>query len=82
MELVQTPIQPDLLAGSKDIVEGIESGHIVGLAVVVQLRGGKFFVDVMGRMSKQPHSARGWVLALDDYLRDLAGQRNHRSTTT
>jgi hypothetical protein len=81
MELVSTPIQHDLLAGCQDLVEGVASGHIIGLGVVVQLRGGKFFVDAIGRITKQPHSARGWTMALVDHFGRIAEERNHHGTT-
>jgi hypothetical protein len=81
MELVHTPIQQDLLAACADLTEGVKAGHIIGLGVVVQLRGGKFFVDALGRMTKQPHSARGWLLSLDDCLRKMGDERREHGTT-
>ena len=81
MQLVPTLVPPDLLAAANDIVTGVESGNIIGLGVVVQLRGGMFFVDVLGRMTRDPHSARGWVQSLDDCLRVIGDERRGRKTT-
>jgi hypothetical protein len=81
VQLVSTPIPPDLENAGQQLSEGIGSGEIIGLGVIVQLRGGKFFVDVFGRMVKEPHNARGWVRSLDDCLREI-GQARKGSTTT
>lgn len=82
MHLVQSAVHPGLLAAAQDIMEGVASGDIIGLGVVVQLRGGKFFVDALGRMVREPHNARGWVASLDDHLRRIADERNSFHTTT
>jgi hypothetical protein len=81
MHLVPTPVQPDLLRAAEDIREGVTTGEIIGLGVIVQLRGGRFFVDVFGRMLREPHSARGWVLSLDDCLREIAQRKKDTNTT-
>jgi hypothetical protein len=81
MQLVPTPIQHDLLAATADLIEGVKSGHIVGLAVVVELRGGNFFVDALGRITRRPWCARGWLKSLDDLLYEIGEQRRGRSTT-
>ncbi len=81
MQLIHTPIQPDLEHAVQDIAEGVAGGAIIGLGVVVQLRGGKFFVDVFGRMVKEPHNARGWVASLDDCLREIGHGRKDAATT-
>lgn len=80
MHLVPNHHSPDLVEASKEIANGVESGDIIGLGVVVQLRGGKFFVDVLGRMIREPYSARGWLLALDDRLREIGEERRERPT--
>jgi hypothetical protein len=74
VKLVPTPIPPDLMHAAVEIAEGVEKGAIIGMGVVVQLRGGKFYVDVLGRMTRDPHNARGWLRSLDDCLRTL-GER-------
>lgn len=81
MQLVPTPIPPDLNQAAVDLSDGVKSGEIVGLGVIVQLRGGNFFVDVFGRMVRQPWDARGWLRSLDDCLRELGEERRHRDTT-
>lgn len=81
MQLVTTPIPPDLAQACADISQGVKDGQIVGLGVIVQLRGGHFFVDVFGRMVKQPWDARGWLRSLDDCLRDIGEERRARGTT-
>jgi hypothetical protein len=32
-------------------------------------------------MTKQPHSARGWLLSLDDCLRKIGDERREHGTT-
>lgn len=81
MQLVSTPIQPDLAQAAADLAEGIQSGEVIGLGVIVQLRGGRFFVDVFGRMVREPHSARGWLLSLDDCLREIGERKKNTDTT-
>jgi len=81
MQLVPAPIPADLEQASRDIADGVQSGDIVGLGVVVQLRDGNFFVDVLGRMTRRPWDARGWLLSLDDYLREIGDRRRHTPST-
>lgn len=81
MQLVPTPIPPDLRAAGNDIAEGIASGDITGLGVVVILRGGRFFVDAFGTVARNPHASRGFVAELSDCLHEI-GQRKKNTNTT
>jgi hypothetical protein len=79
--LIHSPVAPDLSAAGADIKQGIDAGRIKGIAVVVDLGRGRFFVDVFGTLVRDPHTARGWVASLDDCLRDLAHRHNESATT-
>lgn len=81
MQLIHTPIQPDLRQAALDLQEGIESGQITGLGVVVVMRGRRFFVDCFGSLVREPHAARGYVAALDDCLREIGHKRKDTNTT-
>lgn len=81
MQLVPTPISPDLKTAGADIQQGIESGEIVGLGVVVIVKGGRFFVDAFGSMVRNPYASRGFVAELSDCLHEI-GQRKKSVNTT
>lgn len=81
MQLIPTPIQPDLQAAGEDIHSIIKSGQAVGLGVVVVLRGGHYFVDAFGSMVRNPGPARGFVLDLLDCLGEIGKQRKNSNTT-
>lgn len=74
-QLVPTPVPQDMLVACKDLVEGVSSGDITGLGVIVVLRRRRFFVDCFGELVRDPHGARGWVASLDDCLREIGKQR-------
>lgn len=80
MQLLPNPISQDLLDACHDLVEGVKSGDITGLGVVVVLRGRRFFVDALGSLAKNPHPARGYVAALDDCLREIAHRKGNNTT--
>ena len=75
MQLIHTPIPPDLKEAVEDLRAGIDAGLIIGLAVVVVMRDRRFFVDAFGSLVTDPHAARGYVACLDDCLKDIGRQR-------
>ncbi len=79
-QLIPTPIPSDLHQAAKDIADGVSSGAITGLGLVVLTRGRRFFVDAFGTMARDPHAARGYVAALDDHLREM-GRRHDPGPT-
>lgn len=81
MQLVPTPIPPDIRQAGRDLYELSESGEIVGLGVVVVLKGGRYFVDAFGSMVRNPGPARGFVLDLMDCLGEIGRQRRDHNTT-
>jgi hypothetical protein len=81
MQLVPTPIPPDIRQAGRDIYELAESGELTGLGVVVVLKGGRYFVDAFGTMVRNPGPARGFVLDLLDCLGEIGRQRRGRDTT-
>jgi hypothetical protein len=81
IELIETPIPPDMEVAAENIVEGVRNGMIVGLGIVVVLKGRRFFVDAFGTLLREPHSGRGYVASLDDFLHDLGSHQRDRSTT-
>lgn len=80
-QIIHTPVPPQLIRAAEDILEGVRSGEITGLGVVVTLKRRRFFVDAFGELVRDPHGARGWVASLDDCLRDI-GNAKHGSHTT
>jgi hypothetical protein len=82
MRLIPTPLAPtDLRAGLEDLMQGVDSGHVIGLGLVVMVRGGDFFVDSLGLIRRRPHDARGWTHSLMDHFKELGEIRNHAATT-
>lgn len=81
LHLVSSPIQPALQKCVDDLSEGVATGAIIGLGVVVVLRGRRFFVDAFGSMVRTPHESRGLVAELDDCLRELGRKRRDTHTT-
>jgi hypothetical protein len=81
MQLVPTPIAPDLRQAGQDLHEGIQSGEITGLGIVVIVKGGRFFVDAFGSMVRNPYASRGFVAELSDCLHEI-GQRKKNTNTT
>lgn len=81
MQLVQTPSPPDLRQFVADLAEGVEAGDITGMGAIVVLKGRRFFVDVFGSMARDPYAARGYVLELDDCLREIGKRRKNTNTT-
>lgn len=79
--LIHTPLHPDLARVASDINDGVQAREIVGLGVVVMLRGNRFFVDAFGSMTRDPHAARGYVAALDDCLREIGARKKDTHTT-
>lgn len=79
--LISTPLHPDLARVTADLVDGVHSKDIIGLGVVVLLRGNRFFVDAFGSMTRDPHAARGYVAALDDCLREIGVRKRDTNTT-
>lgn len=81
VQLIQAPIPADMANAVENLSDGVRGGHVVGLGLVVILKGRRFFVDCFGTLAREPHSGRGYVAALDDCLRELGRQQIDRSTT-
>lgn len=81
MQLVPTPIPPDIREAASDIFALSEAGELTGLGVVVVLKGGRYFVDAFGSMVRNPGPARGYVLDLLDCLGEIGKQRKNSNTT-
>lgn len=82
MQLVPTPIAPDLRQAAADIHEGIQSGEITGLGVVVIVRGGRFFVDCFGSVARNPHASQGFAMELIHCLHEIGQRKKNTNTTT
>lgn len=82
MQLVPTPIAPDLRAAGADLFEGIESGEITGIGVVALVRGGRFFVDAFGSVARNPHAAQGFAMELIHCLHEIGQRKKNTNTTT
>jgi hypothetical protein len=81
MQLVPTPIPPDLTQAGIDINEGIQSGQITGLGVVVIVRGGRFFVDAFGAVARSPHASQGFAMELIHCLHEIGERKKNTDTT-
>ena len=80
-QIIHTPIQPDLRRAVEDLAEGVETGQIIGLGIVVLTKKRRFFVDAFGTLSSDPHAGRGYVASLDDCLQEIARKRHDTQTT-
>jgi hypothetical protein len=79
--LISTPIASDMERACEELLDGVRSGHVTGLGVVVVVKGRRFFVDALGSMVRHPHESRGFVAELDDCLREIARKRRDTDTT-
>jgi hypothetical protein len=80
-QLIQTPIDHNLERACEELLDGIRSGQVTGLGIVVMIKGRRFFVDALGAMVSSPHESRGLVAELDDCLREIGRKRRDTNTT-
>ena len=80
MQLIHTPIQPDLKEATQDLAAGVDAGQIIGLGIIVVMRDRRFFVDCFGSLIHDPHAARGYVASLDDCLKDIGHRQKDVNT--
>lgn len=80
-QLVPNQISPGMLDACRDLVDGVESGQVVGIGIIVMLRRNRFFVDAFGELTRNPHAARGFVASLDDCLREMGRSKKDTNTT-
>lgn len=83
-KLLSEHVSNDCIEAFKGLHDLAVQGTVVGAAVVVMLRRGRYFVDLTGAAARDPVLTRGMVLALDDELRELvhASQRDTPTTLT
>lgn len=81
LQLVHTPAAPDMQRFAEDLSTGVTSGDVIGLGVVVLLKGRRFFVDCFGQMERFPFENIGAVGELERCLRELGRQRTDTNTT-
>lgn len=81
LQLVSTPAPPDLERFSQDLAEGVPAGEVLGLGVIVILKGRRFFVDCFGVMARSPFEYIGTLGELEHCLRELGRKRKDTSTT-
>jgi hypothetical protein len=81
LQLIPTPVPADMANAVDSLAEGIKAGEVGGLALIVVLKNRRFFVDCFGSMARDPHAARGYTLALDDCLRNIAQRKLDTHTT-
>lgn len=80
-QLLHDSISRDSLEAATIIRDGVESGVIVGMAFVLQLKGRRYIVNVAGQCARDPTFARGAVCALDDELREMIQGQADSATT-
>jgi hypothetical protein len=81
LQLVHSPSPPDLQRFVADLTEGVASGEVSGLGVVVMLKGRRFFVDCFGQMARNPFECIGLVGELEHCLREIGRARRDTNTT-
>lgn len=81
LQLVPTPAPPDLERFAQELPGAIESGDVVGLGVIVIMRGRRFWVDCFGQMARMPWENLGLVGELEHCLRELGRKRRDSNTT-
>lgn len=64
----------------KTLLDGAQSGSIIGLSFVAVLKQHRFVTNVAGFCHKNPTHARGMVQSLDDKLRLLVEDRDPEDT--
>lgn len=81
LQLVPTPASPDLNRFAQDFQDSVRSGEVIGVGVVVMMRGRRFWVDVFGQMTRYPFESIGPVGELEQCLRELGRRRKDTNTT-
>lgn len=69
--LVVEHISDDCSESFMHLHEASKQGLVLGAAMVVMLKRGRYFVDLTGTASRDPNLTRGLVCALDDELSRL-----------
>ncbi len=69
-QLISTTLSKDTIEACEQLLESARAGNVIGLGVVVVLRGRRFLVDVIGEANRDPIFTRGALHALDDCLRE------------
>jgi hypothetical protein len=77
--LVQDHVSRDTVEALATLNEGANAGDVIGTAVVVILKGRRFFTNVTGEAFRDPHLTRGLLCCLDDELRDLTAAERPRA---
>lgn len=80
-QLVRDQVSRDVIEALGQLLKGAESGHVVGAAFGIALRGRRYLVNVAGTLARDPTLARGVVASLDDELQRMVQGRTDSDTT-
>lgn len=81
MHLVHDQISRDTHEAVRQILAGVESGLVVGIAFVLVMKRRRFMVNCAGVAAENPSDTRGMVCALDDELQRMVQGGADSSTT-
>ncbi len=76
-KLIHPNLSHDTVQACTELLEGAQSGKIIGLGVVVVMRRRRFLVEVIGEAQRDPIFTRGALHSLDDCLREHIREAAH-----
>ena len=81
MQLVHDTISRDTEQAVTQILEGVQAGHVTGIAFVLTMKRRRYMVNAAGVAAENPTETRGMLLALDDELQRMVQGRADSNTT-
>lgn len=79
-QLIRDHISRDTVEAAKQILEGAESGEILGITFGLMLKRRRFIVNVAGECARDPTFTRGMLCAMDDELQGLVHRNSGADT--
>lgn len=80
-QLLREVVSSDTVDCAKALIDGSESGQVVGAVIGFLYRRRRYSVAICGEAYADPTWARGVIAAIEDELRQMVHERGQRDTT-
>ena len=74
-KLVSDTISRDTVEAARQILQGAESGEVIGMTFGLMLKRRRYIVNVAGECLRDPTFSRGMLGAMDDELRGIVQKK-------
>ena len=74
-QLVSDNISRDTVEAARQILQGAESGEVIGMTFGLMLKRRRYIVNVAGECLRDPTFSRGMLGAMDDELRSIVQKK-------